>query len=57
MQEINVRIIPGEYDPGILKAIAMADFIERQVSHLDIENQLQVYRSLLEDLEREEGNN
>ncbi|GEM_PF-5285130 len=57
MQEINVRIIPGEHDVEVLKAKAMADFIERQVAHLDLENQLQVYRSLLEDLERKEGNN
>ncbi|QUH20136.1 hypothetical protein [Alkaliphilus sp. B6464] len=57
MQEINVRIIPGEHDVEVLKAMAMADFIERQVAHLDLENKLQVYKSLLEDLERKDGNN
>ena len=46
---IKVRIIPGEYDPGVLKAKLIADFIENSISHLPVSEQIQIYDQLIDE--------
>ena len=50
---IKGRIIPGEYDPGVLKAKLIADFIENSIAHLPVSEQIQIYDQLIAECDEE----